>query len=499
MDSSRDILKIAVMAVGGQGGGVLTSWIAELASQAGYAVQMTSVAGVAQRTGATIYYVEVCKNAQDKPVFALSPSPGDIDILIASELMEAGRAILRGFVSEDKTTLIASTHRVLAISEKQQPGDGRAESDVVLKRFAQSALKSVCFDMQAIADHHGSMISASLFGALAKSQALPFGSEQFESVIRDSGRGVETSLAAFRAALNYSPTQSSAAQKNTAVNAANVTGPARLMKQWQALVSRVQQMPAAAQPMVMAGLKKVVDYQDVAYGDQYLNQLSRFADVDTTGDRSSLLNAAAKYLANAMCYDDIIRVADLKTRRSRDSRVRDEQKIGNEKTVKVTEYFHPRAEELCATLPASIGAWIESSPRIFSIVQRLLGRGRRVRSDGMTGFTLLWLIAGMRRYRRRLLRHRYETEHLKTLIDCALRAAPGHAPLAVEILQCQRLIKGYSDTHARGRSKFQRVLQGSSLVDPDKRVTWLRDLRDAALQDEHGEQLDALLATAANH
>ena len=49
------IIKLAVLAVGGQGGGVLTGWIERLARAQGYACQATSVAGVAQRTGATIY------------------------------------------------------------------------------------------------------------------------------------------------------------------------------------------------------------------------------------------------------------------------------------------------------------------------------------------------------------------------------------------------------------------------------------------------------------
>ena len=117
------ILKIAVLAVGGQGGGVLTGWIEALARNHGYLCQATSVAGVAQRTGATIYYIEMAKqkNGPD-PVFALAPASGDVDILIASELMEAGRAIMRGFVTPDRTTLIASTHRALAVSEKIVPG-----------------------------------------------------------------------------------------------------------------------------------------------------------------------------------------------------------------------------------------------------------------------------------------------------------------------------------------------------------------------------------------
>ena len=90
-----DIIKIAVLAVGGQGGGVLSNWIIDLAERNNYHVQSTSIAGVAQRTGATIYYLEMLpknsKTARDKlPVFSLSPSPGDLDIVLAAELMESG-------------------------------------------------------------------------------------------------------------------------------------------------------------------------------------------------------------------------------------------------------------------------------------------------------------------------------------------------------------------------------------------------------------------------
>ena len=115
------ILKIAIMAVGGQGGGVLAGWIDRLARQQGYACQATSVAGVAQRTGATIYYIEMAPAGDAVPVFSLAPTAGDVDILIAAEMMEAGRAVMRGFVTPDKTTLIASTHRALAVSEKMVP------------------------------------------------------------------------------------------------------------------------------------------------------------------------------------------------------------------------------------------------------------------------------------------------------------------------------------------------------------------------------------------
>ena len=77
------MIKIAILAVGGQGGGVLTNWIADLATKGGYDVQTTSVAGVAQRTGATVYYIEMAPKSQRHPIFAQSPTPGDVDIMIA--------------------------------------------------------------------------------------------------------------------------------------------------------------------------------------------------------------------------------------------------------------------------------------------------------------------------------------------------------------------------------------------------------------------------------
>src|SRR6187401_2853827 len=142
------MIKLAILAVGGQGGGVLSDWIVDVAERSGYLAQSTSVAGVAQRTGATIYYIEMCRDTGRRPVFALSPAQGDVDILIAAELMEAGRAIMRGFVTPDRTTLIASSHRIAAVSEKTEPGDGRASSTRVLEAARAASRHFVAFDME---------------------------------------------------------------------------------------------------------------------------------------------------------------------------------------------------------------------------------------------------------------------------------------------------------------------------------------------------------------
>src|SRR5690606_28074677 len=128
---------------------------------------------------------------------SLSPSPGDVDILIAAELAEAGRAVLRGFVTPERTALIASSHRMLAVSEKIVPGDGRADSDTVIRRAGEAARRFIHFDMETMARKAGSVVSASLFGALAGSGELPFPRAAFEATIGAGGKGAQASLAAF--------------------------------------------------------------------------------------------------------------------------------------------------------------------------------------------------------------------------------------------------------------------------------------------------------------
>ena len=91
-------VKILIAAMGGEGGGVLTSWLVNAARALDLPVQATSVPGVAQRTGATSYYIEIVPTPRAKlkgrePVLDLYPAPGEIDLMIATELLETGRAL----------------------------------------------------------------------------------------------------------------------------------------------------------------------------------------------------------------------------------------------------------------------------------------------------------------------------------------------------------------------------------------------------------------------
>lgn len=491
------VITLAILAVGGQGGGVLTNWITAVAEANGYNAQSTSVAGVAQRTGATIYYIEMCRDTGRKPVFALAPSEGDVDILIASELMETGRAIMRGFVTPGRTTVIASTHRILAVAEKIIPGDGHADSDEVLSAMQATADKLVAFDMENIAKANGSMISSSLLGGLAGSGALPFPRNSYEQVIRASGRGAEASLRAFGAAYDIATGDADPPQPVTdpgARVAAALHVPHSQRAAWDALQRRVSALPAPTRDMVGLGLQKVVDYQDVRYGGEYLDRVEQIAALDH--DAYEMTAAAAKYVARALCYDDILRVADLKTRGARMTRVRGEIGAQDDQVLTLTEYFHPRWEEFVTTLPRSLGRFLSRRTGAQRFYTRHLDKGRRIRTDRIRGFLTLWIVSSLRPWRRSLLRHETEMAHVDRWFGEALRLARSNPAMATEVLTNYRLIKGYSDTHSRGLSKFARVMAMLPVLEPrDDGPDWMRRLRTAALADAEGQALDGVIAT----
>jgi len=487
-------IHIAVMALGGQGGGVLVDWIVDLAEHGGWTAQATSVAGVAQRTGATIYYIELVEPTPGRePVLALMPVPGDVDVLIAAELMEAGRAVERGLVTLDRTLVVASSHRTFAVQEKMVPGNGLADSAAVLEIVRGQAKRLVVDDMQALAVRHGSVISASLFGALAGSGALPFALAEFEAVVERSDVGVKASLAALRAGAEVAgrapPPLPAADPMQTAPRplperAAGVA--------LQPSVDRIRaRFPRAAWDWLGEGLARVVDWQDLAYGSDYLDRVGRFADA---GADDALVIEAARWIAVAMSYDDVIRVADLKTRAERSERVRREVGADAHDVVGAEEYFHPRLEELIGLLPRRWADKLDASPRLKAWLAPRLDRGRRVKTHTLRGHLQLRAVAALRRWRRDNRRHAEETAHLDAWLGAVELARHGDSALARELLRCRRVIKGYSDTHTRGSGRFDNLLRAAERLrgQPQAGAT-LASLREAALRDAEGRALDEAL------
>ncbi|MGC2696269.1 MAG: indolepyruvate oxidoreductase subunit beta family protein [Candidatus Angelobacter sp.] len=497
-------ITIAILAMGGEGGGVLADWIVDLAENSGYLAQTTSVPGVAQRTGSTIYYVELfpadaAATTGKDPVLALMPVPGEVDIVIASELMEAGRAITRGLVTPDRTTFIASTNRVYSMTEKTAMGDGRVDADSFIRAGHAAAKTFIYQDFARIAEDSRSVISATLFGALAGSGRLPFHCGQFELAIRSSGISVESSLRAFNAGLEAAaalPSTSTQITTEEETPAPTTPGPAL-----QALVTRIKQsFPAASHSVVLAGIQRLADFQDVPYAVEYLDKLEPIRlfesqkPLASSNDDPVALLEAARYLALWMSFEDAIRVADLKIRRTRFDRVQRDVRMKSGQVLHIHEFLHPHVEEFADIMPAALGAWMLRASWAKNLINRLTRKGKVLQTTSLSGFLQLYLVAGLRPWRRRSLRFRRESPRINRWLFTVQELLPFDYAFAAEVAECPRLVKGYGDTYALGSRNFE-LLMGAvpKLRKRENPAAELKRLREAALSDDTGKALaDAL-------
>ncbi|MEI7785278.1 MAG: indolepyruvate oxidoreductase subunit beta family protein [Betaproteobacteria bacterium] len=486
--NSDPLITLAIMAMGGEGGGVLADWLVDLAEHNGYMAQTTSVPGVAQRTGATIYYLEMFPLAQlpegRQPVMALSPFPGAVDLVVASELMEAGRALQRQLVHPERTTLIASTHRVYSMTERTALADGRVDAARLLEGAQQAARQFIGADFAELAEASGSPIGAALYGAVAASGRLPFTRAQYEATIERSGVGVAASLKAFAAGWQAAQGGAPLAVVRPALTELPAVGP-RLSE----LAQRARHLPAAAQAVTLHGLMRLTDYQDEAYARLYLERLEKLrAPATPHGDE--VIAETARHLALWMAYEDTVRVADLKTRRSRFERVGQEVRLDEAQQLHINEFLHPRLEEVADTLPAAWGRWLLGSAWARALLAPLTRRGRVVRTSSLRGFLLMYCVAGLRRWRPQSLRYQVEQQRIEAWLADVGRLLPGQAELALEVARAQQLVKGYGDTHARGWRHFEMIMsQLGPLAGRADAASRLRAWVAAALADDSGQAL----------
>ena len=484
---------ILIAALGGEGGGVLADWLVRCALEQGLPVQATSVPGVAQRTGATSYYIELLREpaAQGaKPVFGLTPVPGCVDVVVASELLEAARMVERGFVTP-RTALVASTHRVYTTLEKMHMSDGRHDSKRLTDAARALARQTVLFDMEAVTLQCGTVISAVMFGALAGAGVLPWPRRVCENVIQASGRGVQASLAGFAAAFEQAAAPSLAAP-TVAPGAQELLASAGLASSLQAdWTARLSAWSAPVQTLAVHGAMRCRDFQHDAYAQTFLDHVQGLVSASAPGCEAAL-EEALRHLALWMCFEDVIRVADLKTRRSRFERVRQEAQAGAGDIVWVTEHFKPGIDEVAAVLPQSIGkALMTQAAR-----RGWLGKAHvslHIRSTSLWGYLMLRALARLRPLRPRSMRYAQEHEALQVWLAAMGQVLKTSAPLALALAGLPQVLKGYGDTQARGRLNYARLWSThvapalNSEVDAEHAASALREALSSTLADPEGK------------
>lgn len=486
-DALPEPIRLCIAALGGEGGSVLTSWIVSLARAENWPVQSTSIPGVAQRTGATTYYIEILPRPWDRPgrpVLALTPTPGFVEVVVATELLEAGRAVEQGLVSPDRTTIIASTHRAYTIEEKSAMSDERIPTERILRAIDQLSARAIHVDFARLAHDSGAVVSSVVLGAIAGAGVLPVPRERFEESLRASGIAVEANLRGFAAAFDAV----------TGRQAAD-SPPAPAAETRQAGLG----FPAEVETVAAQGVARLIDYQGAGYADRYTRSVTRVLEAEREmvgeGRGWPVTREAARYLALMMSYEDIIRVAALKTARGRWDDLHGRTALGPNDVIRVTEFLKPGIEEFASLLPPRLGRLIiEAARRRGKLDSYNLGMG--IRTTSVTGFMTMRFLARLQPWRPRSYRFSEEIAAIDKWLDLVVGATRIDPAFGAEVVECARIRKGYGSTHRRGAANFEALMEEvarPAVAARRSEAGTLAELRALALSDPEGTaMLDAL-------
>lgn len=498
-------LSILLCALGGEGGGVLTEWLVDAARHAGYAAQATSIPGVAQRTGATTYYLEIfpvplAELGNQRPVFGLNPLPGRLDVLLSSELLETARQIGNGLTASQHTLVITSSARALTTLEKMQLGDGRQDEHALIKLVQSHSRAHHVLDMARLTREAGTVVSAVMLGCLAGSGVLPFSRDACEAVIAGIGGNAQASLRGF--ALGFEAVSTQRAQANLVE--ALLTDDAPATPAAPALPSEfASRFPPAVHTLLALGHARLCEYQDTAYANLYAERLTQVLQAERAADPAGAHGYAitlemARWLALWMAFDDIIRVADLKSRERRWQRVKGEVKAGAQDLLRVYDHFKPGAPEFAALLPPKL------AQRVLQWDRRRVAQGKtpwalplKIGTHSVFGMLALRTLAAFKWLRRRGSRFTTEQALIEPWLASVVAGTRRHWPTGFEMAQCGRLIKGYGSTNERGKDNLLHIIEhlasGGSLASDEARAGAIAAARTAALADDAGRALDQTL------
>ena len=498
-------LSILLCALGGEGGGVLSEWLVDAARHAGYAAQATSIPGVAQRTGATTYYLEIfpvplAELAGQRPVFGLNPLPGRLDVLLSSELLETARQIGNGLASSQHTLVITSSARALTTLEKMQPGDGR-QDEHALRRLVQSHSRAHhVLDMARLTREAGTVVSAVMLGCLAGSGVLPFSRDACEAVIAGIGGNARASLRGF--ALGFDAVSTQRAQTTLLEGLLSDEAPASPATP-ELPPELAARFPAAVHTLLALGHARLCEYQGAAYAGLYAERLAQVLQAERAADPAGAHGHAitlemARWLALWMAFDDIVRVADLKSRERRWQRVKGEVRIGDGDLLRVYDHFKPGAPEFAALLPRGL------AQRVLQWDRRRVARGQapwalplKIGTHSVAGMLALRALASLKWLRPSGSRFAAEQALIEQWLASVVDTTRRHWSTGFELARCGRLIKGYGSTNERGKDNLLHIIEhltsAGSFASDEARASAITAARTAALADDAGRALDQTL------
>lgn len=292
-DISNRPWNTVVTGVGGTGVLTITSLVAMAAHIEGKGCATMNQTGLAQKFGAVVSHVRVAESQDD--IMAVRIPAGEADLLLGCDLVVTTTYEAMGKVAQGRTHAVINDAEVPTASFILNP-DAKFPTTTMKKRVLEEVGDEDChfLDSSAIAVALcGDTIASNLFllGVAWQRGLVPVSSAALERAIELNGVAIEFNKKAFLFGRRYADQ------------------PERVL----ALIPKKQRVPElSADELIADRQARLLEYQNAAYADRYLAQITKIRSVDPSPDAADSLSATAgKSLYKLMAYKDEYEVARL--------------------------------------------------------------------------------------------------------------------------------------------------------------------------------------------
>ncbi|MDC0195998.1 hypothetical protein OAJ93_00180, partial [Gammaproteobacteria bacterium] len=290
-------------------------------------------------------------------------------------------------------------------------------------------------DVTALSTGTSARGNAIIFGALIGSRILPLTAEDCRTAIRTKGVAVASNIAGFDIGLK-AVEEGVKSRQDDSDHIFN-KAPAEFD-------AEISAFPNTTHNIISHGVTRLIDYQSPGYAREYLKRLKIISDMDNDKTKK-LTSEIARHLARWMSFEDVIRVAQLKTRPERLSRIRRELKVGPHVPLKLTDYFKPGRDEVMGVIPRGL-SWLVPALK--------KGIALHIPTGSAFGFAMLKFLSVLKPLRSRTKQYDEEQKAINQWLDAVVEANKRDYYLACQTASLAILARGYGNVRKIGLGKL---------------------------------------------
>ena len=436
-DTETDLVRIRLTGIGGTGVVTVAQVLSTAAMFDGWEVRGLDQTGLSQKAGPVISDVVLAHNHHGSSNLV---GDGQAELILAFDAMVAAGDSALAAADPERTTVVASiaetpTGRMISHPDIPYPTDSiatRLASSSQSHRFVDATRLSAALT--------GSEAQANilLLGVAVQLGHVPVSVGSIEAAIELNGVAVDANLAAFDWGRRWAhdSTVVETLVPNHSVAAMTITVP-ELSDRLNARVAAVTREGTLRDVVTML-TADLVDYQDEAYADRFLDAIGEAAGHERRAvpDSSRLTEAVARNLHKLMAYKDEYEVARLMLLPEGEPAA---QAVGGRRAAVAWQLHPPVLKALGRKSKLSIGTW--AAPTFAA-----LRRGKRLRGTRFDPFG---------RTEMRRIEAALPGEYLATMATVYASLTPDRFDRAVHIAGLPDGIRGYEDLKLRRVAEYR--------------------------------------------